>query len=68
MTISSCSTISRPIERIRDELIKALREDKKDISYRTGYVDAVLDFYNELHKVEGDITTASFASKEGAAV
>jgi len=37
------------LEQIRDKLCKEAK-DRKDLAYKQGYIDAVLDFYNEARK------------------
>ena len=38
------------IEDTRDKLLKNLKIDEKDAERRSGYVDGVLDMYNEVKK------------------
>jgi len=40
------------LEEVKDKLLKGKLEEMKEHHYRRGYVDAVLDFYNEAKKVE----------------
>lgn len=39
--------MNKPANEIRDELLKHVKQNKS-LEYRNGYVDGVLDFFNEV--------------------
>jgi hypothetical protein len=40
------------LEEKRDELLRKIKTDEKDAERMSGYVDGVLDMYNEAKRVE----------------
>lgn len=41
-------------EEIRNKLLSCVKLESKDIAYRSGYADGVLDMYNEAKKNEAE--------------
>ena len=40
------------LDEARDELLRSLKQEAKNIAYREGYIDGVLDIYNKLKEKE----------------